>query len=76
MQGHYAENDDFAGPPAVACARGAAARRWASRYEFFVYPGTEHAFTNHHRPEVFHEEHSETTWAAPSTSSAHVQRQR
>jgi carboxymethylenebutenolidase len=31
-------------------------------YEFFVYPGTEHAFTNHHRPEVFHEEHSETTW--------------
>ena len=25
-----------------------------------LYPGTEHAFTNHHRPEVYHEEHAET----------------
>ena len=30
--------------------------------EFFIYPGTEHAFTNHHRPEVHHEEHTDTAW--------------
>ncbi len=45
-------------------------RRWrrssprsGKEHEFFVYPGTEHAFTNHHRPEVYDEEHSETAWA-------------
>ena len=27
--------------------------------EFSTYPDTDHAFTNHHRPEVFHEEHTE-----------------
>ena len=30
--------------------------------EFFTYPDTDHAFTNHHRPDVFHAEHSETAW--------------
>ncbi|HEX5587750.1 MAG TPA: dienelactone hydrolase family protein [Acidimicrobiia bacterium] len=61
VQGHYAENDDFAGPPAVAALEEQLSAA-GKDYEFFVYPGTEHAFTNHHRPEVFHEEHSETTW--------------
>jgi carboxymethylenebutenolidase len=61
IQGHYAENDDFAGPAAVRALEkelGALGKQ----NEFFIYPGTEHAFTNHHRPEVFHEEHSETAW--------------
>ncbi len=61
VQGHYAENDDFAGPPAVAALE-AELGRLGKDYEFFVYPGTEHAFTNHHRPEVYHEEHSEAAW--------------
>ncbi len=61
VQGHYAENDDFAGPPAVAALEEELGRL-GKEYEFFVYPGTEHAFTNHHRPEVYHEAHSETAW--------------
>ena len=61
VQGHYAENDDFAGPEAVAALE-AELRALGKDVEFFIYPGTEHAFTNHHRPEVFHEEHSETAW--------------
>jgi carboxymethylenebutenolidase len=61
VQGHYAENDDFAGPPAVAALE-AELDRLGKDYEFFIYPGTEHAFTNHLRPEVYHEEHSETAW--------------
>jgi len=62
VQGHYAENDDFAGPPAVAALEEQLTAA-GKEFEFFLYPGTEHAFTNHHRPEVFHEEHTETTWA-------------
>jgi carboxymethylenebutenolidase len=61
VQGHYAENDDFAGPPAVAALEDQLASL-GKHFEFFIYPGTEHAFTNHHRPEVFHEEHSDTAW--------------
>jgi carboxymethylenebutenolidase len=61
VQGHYAENDDSAGPAAVAALE-AELGRLGKDYEFFVYPGTEHAFTNHHRPEVYNEEHSETAW--------------
>jgi carboxymethylenebutenolidase len=61
VQGHYAENDEFAGPAAVAALE-AELGRLGKEYEFFVYPGTEHAFTNHHRPEVYNEEHSETAW--------------
>jgi carboxymethylenebutenolidase len=62
IQGHYAENDDFAGPEAVAALE-AELGALGKRYEFFLYPGTEHAFTNHHRPEVYAEEHSEVAWA-------------
>jgi carboxymethylenebutenolidase len=61
VQGHYAENDDFAGPPAVQKLQ-AELSGLGKRFEFFVYPGTEHAFTNHHRPEVHHEEHAQTAW--------------
>jgi carboxymethylenebutenolidase len=62
VQGHYAELDDLAGPPAVAALEEQLSAAGKS-FEFFVYPDCEHAFTNHHRPEVFHEEHSEATWA-------------
>jgi carboxymethylenebutenolidase len=62
VQGHYAENDDFASPEAVA-ELAAELRALGKEVEIFTYPGTEHAFTNHHRPEVFHEEHSDTAWA-------------
>jgi carboxymethylenebutenolidase len=61
IQGHYAENDDFAGPPAVAALEEQLSAA-GKHYEFFLYVGCEHAFTNHHRPEVFQEEHSERAW--------------
>jgi carboxymethylenebutenolidase len=61
VQGHYAERDDFAGPPAVEALRGQLAEHGVEA-EFFLYPGTEHAFANHQRPEVFDAEHAETAW--------------
>jgi carboxymethylenebutenolidase len=61
VQGHYAENDDFASPAEVAKLE-SELNGLGKEVEFFTYPGVEHAFTNHHRPEVFHEDHSETAW--------------
>jgi carboxymethylenebutenolidase len=55
VQGHYAENDDFAGPAAVA-ALADELRALGKQVEIFTYPETEHAFTNHHRPEVYNKE--------------------
>ena len=61
VQGHYAEHDDMAGPAAVHALEEQLAALGKTA-EFFIYPGTEHAFTNHQRPEVFHPEHAETAW--------------
>jgi carboxymethylenebutenolidase len=55
VQGHYAELDDFAGPAAVATLADEL-RALGKQVEIFTYPGTEHAFTNHHRPEVYNAE--------------------
>jgi carboxymethylenebutenolidase len=52
VQGHYAENDDFASPAAVATFADEL-RALGKQVEIFTYPGTEHAFTNHQRPEVY-----------------------
>jgi carboxymethylenebutenolidase len=52
VQGHYAENDDFANPESVR-ALDAQLKGLGKQCEFFTYPGTEHAFTNDERPEVF-----------------------
>lgn len=61
VQGHYAENDDFANPETVRKLEEELKGHGAD-VEFFIYPGVGHAFTNRHRPEVFHEEHSQTAW--------------
>lgn len=61
IQGHYAENDDFASPEAVRKLQ-EQLEGLGKQCEFFIYPGAGHAFTNHHRPEVYHEEHSNTAW--------------
>jgi carboxymethylenebutenolidase len=55
VQGHYAENDDFAGGAAVAMFTDEL-RSLGKQVEIFTYPGTEHAFTNHQRPEVYNAE--------------------
>lgn len=52
VQGHYAENDDYASPEAVA-EFADMLRGLGKSVEIFTYPGTEHAFTNHQRPEVY-----------------------
>ena len=52
VQGHYAENDDFANPESVR-ALDAQLKGLGKQAEFFQYPGTEHAFTNEQRPEVY-----------------------
>jgi carboxymethylenebutenolidase len=61
LQGHYAENDDFA-PPESARKLEEELKGLGKSVELFIYPGVDHAFTNHHRPEVFHEEHSQAAW--------------
>ena len=61
VQGHYAENDDFASPDAVKALEDEL-RGLGKTVELFIYPGCEHAFTNHHRPEVHHDEHTEAAW--------------
>jgi carboxymethylenebutenolidase len=52
VQGHYAENDDYASPDAVAKFADDL-RAMGKQVEIFTYPGTEHAFTNDQRPEVY-----------------------
>ena len=61
IQGHYAENDDFADLESVRQLE-EQLRGLGKDVEFFIYPDTTHAFSNHHRPDVFHEEHSDTAW--------------
>jgi carboxymethylenebutenolidase len=55
VQGHYADNDDFAGPAAVA-ALADELRALGKQVEIFTYPGTGHAFTNHHNTEGYNAE--------------------
>jgi carboxymethylenebutenolidase len=62
VQGHYAENDDFAGPMAVQALE-EELTRLGKPHEFFLYPGTGHAFTNHHLPEVHDPAATEAAWA-------------
>jgi carboxymethylenebutenolidase len=57
--GHYAENDDFASPEEARKLE-EELKGHGVDVEFFHYPGVDHGFTNHHRPDVFHEEHSKT----------------
>jgi carboxymethylenebutenolidase len=61
VQGHYAENDDFAGPEKVR-ELDAELRGLGKDTEFFIYPGTEHAFTNHQRPEVYDPQAATEAW--------------
>jgi carboxymethylenebutenolidase len=61
VQGHYATNDDFAGPEMVK-ALGESITAAGKEAELFIYPDTEHAFFNDSRPEVHDPEASEKAW--------------
>ena len=61
VQGHYAENDAFANPESVKALeeqlRGAGVE-----VEMFIYPGTDHAFFNDDRPEVYEPGAASQAW--------------
>jgi carboxymethylenebutenolidase len=61
VQGHYAEQDDSAGPAAVALLEKELGDRGVP-VELFLYPGTQHAFFNDTRPEVYDAEASALAW--------------
>ena len=61
VEGHYAENDAFASPE-MAKALEADLRARGKTATFHVYPGTDHAFFNDERPEVYNAEASATAW--------------
>ncbi|MFI5042776.1 MAG: dienelactone hydrolase family protein, partial [Acidimicrobiales bacterium] len=66
VQGHYAENDDFAGAKAVAELE-STLKSLGKSYDFHLYPGTEHAFFNDDRPEVYNAEAAAAAWARTLT---------
>jgi carboxymethylenebutenolidase len=61
VQGHYAENDASAGPAAVEMLEKELGSRGVP-VELFLYPGTEHAFFNDTRPEVYDAEAAALAW--------------
>ena len=59
--GHYAENDQFAGPQA-ARALESQLKEQGRDVEFHIYPGTSHGFFNDTRPDVHDAAASKLTW--------------
>jgi carboxymethylenebutenolidase len=59
--GHYAENDGWASP-AAAKALEDQLKAAGKQVEFHTYPGTEHAFFNDSRPEVYAAGAAKTSW--------------
>jgi carboxymethylenebutenolidase len=61
VQGNYAEKDDSAGPAMVAKLEKELSEAGVE-VEMYLYPGTEHAFFNDTRPEVYEAEASQLAW--------------
>jgi carboxymethylenebutenolidase len=61
IDGHYASNDAYAAP-AVVRALGEELGALGKKATFHIYPGTEHAFFNDTRPDVYNAEASHTAW--------------
>ncbi len=59
VQGHYAGEDDWADAAMAESLRNQIEGA-GKQVELFFYEGAQHAFANHHRPEVFHAEHTRT----------------
>ena len=59
--GHYAENDGWASPEAARKLE-QALRDMGKHVEFYMYPGTEHAFFNDTRPEVYKPAAAKLSW--------------
>jgi carboxymethylenebutenolidase len=61
VQGHYAEQDDYA-PPEKVREMEVLLRSLGKQAEFFIYPGTHHGFFNDDRPEVYNPEAARQAW--------------
>ena len=61
VEGHYAEDDDLAGPAAVRRLEDTLVAL-GKDVRTFLYPGTHHAFFNDTRPEVYDEEAARVAW--------------
>jgi len=59
--GIFAENDDYASPAAVA-ALSKSLEEHGKKHEFHTYAGTQHAFFNDARPEVYDRPAAEDAW--------------
>jgi carboxymethylenebutenolidase len=66
LEGHYAERDDFFTPEA-ANELGERLRSMGKRAEIIVHPGTDHAFFNDTRPEVYDAAESARLWESVLT---------
>jgi carboxymethylenebutenolidase len=62
VMGFFAENDDYASPERVRQMSEALSGA-GKKFEFKTFPGTQHAFFNDDRPEVFHPASAEECWA-------------
>ena len=62
VQGHYAGQRRLRQPRRQVHALEKQLHDLGKTAEFFIYPDADHAFSNHHRPEVFHAEHTGTAW--------------
>lgn len=62
VEGHYAENDRGTASPEAARQLEADLRAKGKTATFHVYPGTQHAFFNDTRPEVYDVAVSRTAW--------------
>jgi carboxymethylenebutenolidase len=61
LLGHFAENDKSVGPKSVEALR-SKLNSLGKQHEFFVYPGTDHAFFNDTRKEVHKPVAAEEAW--------------
>jgi carboxymethylenebutenolidase len=61
VEGHYAEDDDMAGP-GVAAGLEERLTALGKEVRMFVYPGTRHAFFNDTRPEVHDPDAARQAW--------------
>jgi carboxymethylenebutenolidase len=61
VEGHYAEHDESAPPEAVRALEDEL-RSLGKRVTMVVHPGTEHAFFNDSRPEVYNLEEAQKLW--------------
>lgn len=61
VQGHYAEHDDSASPVASRALE-KQLESMGKEVEFFIYPGTHHAFFNDTRPDVYDAQSANQAW--------------